>query len=88
MAADSEPTALVRELLAELLEATAAAARGRTLAEVLIDQLEQTERHGAGSGTDGAVRRRSTGHGAALERPPSGSWRQLLSAAGDAPTRS
>jgi excisionase family DNA binding protein len=88
MAADSEPTALVRELMAELLQATAAAARWRTLAEILLDQLEQTEQQSAGSGTDGTGRHRSDGHDAAVQRPPSVSWRQLLSAAGDPPTES
>jgi hypothetical protein len=88
MAADSEPAALVRELLAEVLQATAAASRWRTLAEILIDQLEQVEQFSAEARTDEAGGDRSDGHDAAPERPPSGSWHHLLSGAGNSPTES
>jgi excisionase family DNA binding protein len=47
LATSGETPALVQELLAELLRATAAAARWRALAEGLIVELEQIAEHGA-----------------------------------------
>ncbi len=77
---EGELTGLVRELMAELVQATEAAARWRTLAQVLIVQLEQTEaRLGEGSAEPGPGRR----SGDASERGRGGVWRELLQAADD-----
>jgi excisionase family DNA binding protein len=75
-----EMAGLVHNLTAELLQATATAARWRTLAEVLFVQLEQTERRLA------EIEERAAGPEQA--RPPGGAgrltvetWRDLVRSA-------
>jgi excisionase family DNA binding protein len=81
----SEASALVHELLAELLRATAAAARWRTLAEILLVQLEEAEQGRAVSGTSGADQREA-GRPRVEDLPRSGAWRALLGAVGEPTT--
>jgi excisionase family DNA binding protein len=82
-ATGTEMTTLVHDLMAELLQATAAAARWRTLAEVLIVQLEQAEQRRADPEPD---RTRLGRPGQHVDRPPSVAWRDLLRTIADTTT--
>ena len=85
LATSGEASALVHELLAELLRAAAAAARWRTLAEILLVQLEEAEQGRAVSGTSGADQREA-GRPRVEDLPRSGAWRALLGAVGEPTT--
>jgi excisionase family DNA binding protein len=72
-----EVTGLVHNLMAELLQATATAARWRTLVEVLILQLEQTEQRLAAI-EDRRDESNHLGRAGASGRLSVESWRDLI----------